>query len=109
MSLVFRSWWPIASFWGLTLNRLLGVILGRVPEAEQKAFVMRGWVAAIFFYIGRCMATIFLPVPRLGITSAVVAAQHLPGSGLWVDHPEKGIACGVLYFGLTAWFRSSAL
>jgi len=108
MSLAFRSWWPIASFWGQTVNRLLGVIVGQVPDAEQKAFVMRGWVAAILFYLGGCMATIMLPVPRLGITSTVVAAQHIPGSGLWVDHPEKVIAFGVLYFALTAWSELGA-
>jgi hypothetical protein len=103
ISLAFRSWWPLATFWGQTLNRLLGVILGQVPDQEQKAFVMRGWGAAVFFYVGGCMATVLLPVPRLGITSAVVAAQRIPGSGLWVDHPEKVIAFGVVYFGLTAW------
>jgi hypothetical protein len=85
------------------VNRLLGVTLGQVPDQEQKAFVMRGWAAAVFFYVGGCMATVLLPVPRLGITSEVVAAQRIPGSGLWVDHPEKVIAFGVIHFGLTAW------
>ena len=103
MSWVFRSWWPITAFWGQTLNRLLGVILGQAPSADQKAFVMSGWAAAVVFYLLGCFATIALPVPRLGITPAVVAAQKIPGGGLWVDHPEKVIAFGVVYFGLTAW------
>ncbi len=102
-ALVFRSWWPLAAFWGQTLNRLLGVILGTAPTAEQRDLVMAGWGAAVTFYLLGCFATILLPVPALGITPEVVAAQHLPGSGLWVDHPEKVIAFGVLYFGLTAW------
>jgi hypothetical protein len=103
VSLAFRSWWPITTFWGQTVNRLLGVIVGQVPDAERRAFVMRGWGAAVFFYVGGCLATVVLPVPRLGITGEVVAAQHIPGSGLWVEHPEKVIAFGVLYFALTAW------
>jgi hypothetical protein len=103
MSLVFRSWWPIGAFWGQTLNRLLGVILGQAQDADQKALVMSGWAAAVAFYLLGCFATILLPIPRLGITPAVVAAQHIPGGGLWVEHPEKVIAFGVVYFGLTAW------
>jgi len=103
MSLGFKSWWPLAAFWGQTLNRLLGVILGQAQDADQKAFVMAGWGASALFYLLGAFATILLPVPRLGITPQVVAAQRIPGGGLWVAHPEKVIAFGVLYFGLTAW------
>jgi hypothetical protein len=107
-SLVFRSWWPITAFWGQTLNRMLGVILGQATDAEQRDLVMSGWAAAVTFYLGGCFATILLPIPRLGITPEVVAAQRIPGGGLWVDHPEKVIAFGVIYFGLTAWSEITA-
>jgi hypothetical protein len=107
-SLAFRSWWPITAFWGQTVNRLLGVILGRAPDAEQRDLVMSGWGAAVCFYLLGCFATILLPIPRLGITPAVVAAQRIPGGGLWVEHPEKVIAFGVIYFGLTAWSEITA-
>lgn len=103
MSWVFRSWFPITAFWGQTLNRLLGVILGQGQDVGQKAVVMAGWAASTVFYLLGCFATILLPIPRLGITSAVVAAQRIPGGGLWVEHPEKVIAFGAIYFGLTAW------
>jgi hypothetical protein len=107
-SLAFKSWWPLASFWALTLNRLLGVLIGQVPDEEQKAFVMRGWSAGIAFYVLGCFATVFLPVPALGLTPAVVAAQHIPGKGLWVEQPHKVIAFGFLYFLLTAWSEANA-
>ena len=103
MSWVFRSWWPITAFWGQTLNRLLGAILGQGQDLGQKAVLMAGWAASTAFYLLGCFATILLPIPRLGITTEVVAAQRIPGGGLWVDHPEKVIAFGVIYFGLTAW------
>lgn len=106
-SFVFKSWWPLTAFWGQTLNRMLGVILGQGQDIGQKAVVMAGWGAATVFYLLSCIATIILPVPRLGITPQVVAAQHIPGGGLWVDRPEKVIAFGFLYFTLTAWSELS--
>ncbi|MGA2383141.1 MAG: hypothetical protein ABSG61_06855 [Gemmatimonadales bacterium] len=108
ISFVFRSWWPITAFWGQTLNRLLGVILGQGQDLGQKAAVMAGWAASTVFYLLGCFATILLPIPRLGITPEVVAAQRIPGGGLWVEHPEKVIAFGVIYFGLTAWSELNA-
>jgi hypothetical protein len=102
-SLAFRSWWPITTFWGQTINRLLGVIVGQVPSEDQKAFIMRGWAASGIFYLLGCMVTLLLPVPRLGLTAPVVAAQHLTGGGAWVDQPQKVIAFGFLYFSLMGW------
>jgi len=107
-SVVFRSWWPITAFWGQTLNRMLGVILGQATDAQHRDLVMNGWAAAVMFYLGGCFATILLPIPTLGITPAVVAAQHIPGGGLWVEHPEKVIAFGVIYFALTGWSEITA-
>jgi len=102
-SLAFRSWWPITSFWIQTLNRLLGAIVGQVPSEEQKAFIMRGWAASAVLYILGVMATLLLPVPRLGLTAQVIAAQHLTGGGAWVEQPQKVIAFGFLYFSLIGW------
>lgn len=103
ISFAFSSWWPITSFWGQTLNRLLGVLLGRGEDAEQKATVMRGWSVAVMLYVLGCLVTVVVPMPALGITPAVIAAQHIPGRGLWVEHPERVIAFGFLYYLLTAW------
>lgn len=104
MALAFHSWWPLTAFWVLTLNRLLGVLLGQVPDEEQKAFIMRGWVASTVFYLGACFVTVILPIPALGVTPQVVAAQHLVKmSGLWVDQPQRALAFGFLYFALTGW------
>jgi len=100
-AVVFKSWWPITMFWGLTLNRMLGVIFGPAPDDDQKAFVQRGWAASALFYLGGCFLTVLLPVPRLGISAAVIAAQHLTASGLWVDQPQRVLAFGVIYFTLT--------
>ena len=103
MGLAFHSWWPVFAFAGLTVNRLLGVLLGQVPDAEQKAFIQMGWAASVAFYVGGCFLTILLPIPALGITPAVVAAQHFTATGLWIAQPQRVLAFGVVYFALTGW------
>jgi hypothetical protein len=96
--LMFKTWWPLVSFWGLMLNRLLSLFLGQAPEGEEKALIQRGWAATAIFYLGSVMLTAVLPVPRLGMTSTVVASLHIPGSGMWVSQPWRVMAFGFLYF-----------
>jgi hypothetical protein len=103
LGFAFHDWWPVAAFGLLTLNRLLGVLLGQAAGDEQKAFVMRGWAASVAFYVGGCFLTIFLPLPALGVTRAVVEAQHFSASGLWIDEPQRVLAFGVVYFCLMGW------
>lgn len=102
-ALAFKTWWPITMFWGQTLNRLLGVLFGQVPDDEQKTFIQRGWAASVLFYLLGATTTTLLPIPALGVTPAVIAAQHIPSSGLWVEQPQRVLAFGVLYFALTGW------
>lgn len=94
----FKTWWPLASFWLLTLNRLLGGMLGVAPSGREKEYMQRSWGSSVLFYVVFAGLTTVLPVPKFGITSAVRHAQDLPGSGEWISHPEKVIAFGFLYF-----------
>lgn len=102
-SLAFHSLWPLISFWGLMLNRMLGVIVSPAAAEEQKALVQRTWVTSMLLYMGACFLTILVPLPRLGLTSAVVHSLHLPGSGLWVSQPHRVMAFGFLYFAGVGW------
>ncbi len=97
-SLAFHSWWPILAFWALTLNRLLGVLIGQAPEGREKAAVMAGWGIGAASYLGFTFLTLFIPIPRLGITPEVVSAQHFTSSGIWIDQPWRVMAFGTLYF-----------
>lgn len=97
-ALAFKTWWPLWSFWGLTVNRLLGVLIGQAPEGERRALLQRNWAVSALCYLGLCFVTVFLPLPRFGITREVVSHESLPGSGLWVDQPHRVIAFGFLYF-----------
>lgn len=46
-SLGFHTWWPMLAFWGLTLNRLLSVLLGQAPTGREKTLVMGGWAISV--------------------------------------------------------------
>ena len=97
-ALGFGTWWPVWAFWGLTLNRMLSVLVGDAPEGRERQYVRAGWALSVMFYLFGAFATTLLPVPELGMGSA---APDLPGGGLWVDEPHRVLAFGVIYFGLT--------
>lgn len=99
--LAFKTWWPLASFWGLMLNRMASVLLGQAEPGDERAFASRGWAAGAVFYLGFAFVTVFLPLPRLGLTPEAVSALDLPGSGLWVSQPWRVLAFGFLYFTAT--------
>ena len=102
-ALAFETWWPFVAFWSLTANRMLGVLLHRAPDGEEKQYIQRSWAAGAVFYLLGAFATTLLPMPRFGITSAVVAAEALPGTGLWIEEPHRAIAFGFIYYSLMTW------
>ncbi len=98
VSIGFRSWWPVATFWGLSLNRLFGVVVGQVPSEDQVRFVKDGWAAAMVMYMLACFAPLVISLPPLGLTPTAMAAQRVVGVALWAAHPEKLMAFGLLYY-----------
>lgn len=99
-ALAFRTWQPLIAFWGLTLNRSLGVLLDPAPTDRQELRIRKGWAAVTMAYLAAVAVTTVLPVPALGIDRAVVAAADLPSSGLWVSQPQRVVAAGFLHFAL---------
>jgi hypothetical protein len=107
-SMTFQSWWPLASFWGLMINRMLGGLLARGSD-DDRMFVMASWAASVFFYVVLAFVTVIAPIPAFGITPQIVAAQQFTGGGLWIDEPHRVVAFGVFYFlatGLSELFMS---
>ncbi len=107
MCMVFDSAWPLVAFWGQTLNRLLGVILGQARDVGERALALTGWGASTLLYMVGAMITA-VAVPAFGLTPEVVAAQDVPGGGVWVEQPERVMAFGILYFSLTGWYELEA-
>ena len=94
-SLAFSSWWLFAGFWALFAIKFMGDWLTPAAHAEERAQRhMARWGTSAFFYLLLAFGSIFIPVPRLGATSAS------RGGGLWETHPEQAVMMGALYFAL---------
>ncbi|MGA7613587.1 MAG: hypothetical protein WBX15_00265 [Thermoanaerobaculia bacterium] len=98
-----RSWWPILSFWGLVGNRLLQVLIGRVPEGREQDAVIAGWGITGALYVICVFIVTIAPIPSLGVSPSVVAAQHFSATGIWIEQPWRPLAGGFLYYLLVGW------
>lgn len=99
----FKAWWPAAVFGWLLVGKLARVLARSDPAASQR--LMSAWAASVLFYILGVFATLFLPLPKLGIDAATIPQLGLVGSGAWVDEPHRVVAFGLLYFAALAWFK----
>lgn len=99
-ALGFHKTWPLWAFWMLVLNRLAGVLLGQGGDDGAAAVVRAGWGASVAFYVLTLFMTLFIPLPRLGITPDIVAAPHFTSSGAWVEQPWRVLAMAAVYFTL---------
>ncbi|HEX7880233.1 MAG TPA: hypothetical protein VF720_12535, partial [Candidatus Eisenbacteria bacterium] len=97
-SLSFGAWWPLASFWGLTVNRMLGVLLNPPSDQDNRIILGSQWAMSVVFYLGGVFLTLLGPVPRLGLTPDVMPRLGLTGGGIWIDQPWRVLAFGVTYF-----------
>ena len=97
-ALGFRAWWPLWTILLLTLNRILIVLIGPMPDGRERIFIQKGWAAATVFYLLFVFVTLFLPIPALGVTDEVIRLQEFTSSGAWIDEPYRVLAFGFLYF-----------
>jgi hypothetical protein len=98
----FDVTWPLWAFWGLIANRLLNVFLGDVPDGKEQSRIASGWAMSVAAYVLSIFATVILPVPRFGLTAAIVARSGLPGEGIWIDEPQRVVAAGFVYYSAQA-------
>ena len=102
----FKSWWPVIAFGGLMFNRMMSILTGQAEAGKEYEFVKNMWGMHIFCYLISVFAVIFIPLPALGVSQNDLS--HLNISGDFVDHPEKMMAWGFLYFSLIGWFELKA-
>jgi hypothetical protein len=98
IALVAAVFWPLWAFWGLLGNRLLGLIVGRPEPGAERKLIRRSWITGVVLYVPAVVLTALIPLPALGLSDAIVAAQGMSGGGAWVDEPQRALAAGVLYF-----------
>lgn len=101
-SLAFQAWWPFLAFGWLLLAKLSAAMQPGQAPFERLHRMQSGWALGAMAYLAGVFLTVFIPVPRFGITGSVVSQLDLPGSGLWVSKPQTVIAFGVFYFGFLA-------
>lgn len=93
-----HTWWPFTTFWILILNRIMSVLISPTDDVRAFPVVMITWAVGAALYLAFAALTSALPIPALGITPDVIAAQGFHLSGLWVDEPWRPIAFGAFYF-----------
>jgi hypothetical protein len=104
-ALAFASTWPIFAFAWLFASRFIHIWTHPVQSADETARMLQLWAVSVVAYIFGALATVFLPLPRLGMTPQFVASMHLSGSGEWIDRPYTVLAFGLLYFAAQAWAK----
>jgi hypothetical protein len=106
-SLGFHSTWPIWAFGWLFLSRFLHLWTTKSESSENAQRMMTSWAISGITYLGGVFATVFLPLPALGLTPAAIAALGIPSnmSGLWIEKPWTVIAFGALYFAVLSWTK----
>jgi hypothetical protein len=97
----FQAWWPALVFGWLLVGKFARVLTGGGDGGQIASL----WAASVLLYLGGAFLTVLAPLPRLGVTAAVLPQLDLVGEGLWMDQPHRALAFGVLYFGGLAWFK----
>jgi len=97
-ALSFGEWWPVVAFWGLILNRLSNVMLGRVPDGRERNLLQISWGVSVAAYVGCVTLTNVLPLPQLGWAHVAGAGAAIPGAGHRADEPSRLLAAGFTYF-----------
>lgn len=99
-AVIFKAWWPVWAFLWLLGGKIAMVFeTTNHQRREQQRMI---WGVSTGAYILTVIAGAMIPVPALMLTEAVRTAAELPGKGLWVDHPERLLFSGLLYFGILA-------
>ncbi len=97
IALVFKSWWLFGSYALVMSGRLWALFAGHWTDMDQ-AISQRRMVSSVLLYLGLMMVTLILPVPRGGLTPALINTVRSGNGGEWADHPEKALAMGTAYF-----------
>jgi hypothetical protein len=104
-ALAFGTWWPLQAMIVLVGMKFWTLFLDRDTSSREVARQQGIWLASCAAYVIGAFLTAVLPVPELGIDAAAREAADLPGSGAWVEQPQRVVAFAMAYFALLAWLK----
>jgi hypothetical protein len=89
---------PLWTMGGLVAGRAIEIVAIGEPAAGVADERFAVWLRSLGLYFVGIFATALMPLPALGLTPEAVARLELPGSGAWIDHPQKAFAFGCFYY-----------
>ncbi len=101
----FGQWWPLPVFAWLVGGKLLWIAGNQAADAREANRQVGTWAFSVVAYLAAVFGAVVLPLPRLGLTPAVVAGLQLPGGGEWVERPHTAVAGMAFYFFALAAFK----
>jgi len=97
LSLAFKSRMLLESFLWMIGGRFAALAIG-VSQDETNLITSHAVVGSVL-YFGLVLASVFLPIPRWGLTREVALATRTPGAtGTWADEPHRAIGAAPSYF-----------
>jgi len=97
IALVFHSWWILGTFALVMSGRLWSVFAGQ--SEIDRAITQRRIGASALLFILLMFATVFVSVPRGGLTPSLLnEVWPERRGGVWETNPERALAMGAAYF-----------
>lgn len=103
----FHAWWPFATFWALTANRLTVLLFSQAQSGRARETLKASWAAGAICYLTGVGLTTVLPIPRLGLTPEFVRSLHLSGGGQWIEQPWRATAFATFYFAANGFLEAT--
>ncbi|MEO6383445.1 MAG: hypothetical protein ABIO30_03175 [Thermomonas sp.] len=101
----FKAWWPVWVFAWLAVSKALWIFISPRDRDAEMDRQMKAWAFSTAAYLAAVFMGVMLPVPELGITSALQPQLGLSGGGEWIEHPHIAVAGMAFYYFVTAWFK----
>lgn len=101
----FKAWWPVWVFLWLAASKAIWIFAAPRDRAAETTRQMGAWAFSVVVYLAAVFGGLILPLPRLGITEALVPTLGLPGSGEWIERPHTAVAGMAFYYLAMAAFK----
>ena len=98
----FHAWWLLLSFGWLLIGKIVWVAQNPKPDDNSTNRQMLAWAGSVALFLAGVFLTCVADIPRWGITEALAPQYGLnTHGGLWEAEPQRVVAFGVIYFGIT--------